>query len=106
MRLILVDNDSAGGVEPWSRAFAESKILYNTCRATYAANLNRILAAASARYVLLLNTDMYFDRVRAMPDANGCLSRRASSVAEWPAAGCSMPTAATPTPPDGFKPCH
>jgi N-acetylglucosaminyl-diphospho-decaprenol L-rhamnosyltransferase len=61
MRLLLVDNDSSDGVEPWSRSFDETKILYNDRRASYAANLNRVLAASSARYVLLLNTDMYFD---------------------------------------------
>jgi hypothetical protein len=87
MRLILVDNNSAGGVEPWSRAFDESKILYNTRRATYAANLNRILAASSARYVLLLNTDMYFAA------SEQCLARMVSFLDAHPRcglAGCRL----------------
>ena len=44
MRLILVDNDSAGGIEPWCagvRGNAESSITPAGPR--YAANLNRIL---------------------------------------------------------------
>jgi GT2 family glycosyltransferase len=87
MRLILVDNDSASGVEPWSRAFAESKILYNTCRATYAANLNRILAASSGRYVLLLNTDMRFAA------SEQCLTRMVAFLDAHPrcgVAGCRL----------------
>ena len=68
-RLILVDNDSADGVEPWRRIMPATLVLRNTERLGYAVNLNRILASSSARYVLLLNTDMYFD------PSNRCLTR-------------------------------
>jgi len=61
MRLILVDNNSKQGVEPWSRRFDETKIVYNENRLTYAQNVNRVLASSSARYILLMNTDMFFD---------------------------------------------
>lgn len=87
MRLILVDNHSAGGVEEWSRLFDETKILYNDEPIHYAANLNRILAASSARYVLLLNTDMYFDRYKQ------CLARMVEFMDSQPrcgVAGCRL----------------
>jgi GT2 family glycosyltransferase len=61
MRLILVDNVSTRGVEPWTKQFQHTTVIKNTQRLGYAANLNRILAASEARYVLLMNTDMYFD---------------------------------------------
>jgi N-acetylglucosaminyl-diphospho-decaprenol L-rhamnosyltransferase len=61
MRLILVDNASNEGVGPWSACFPETQILKNARRLSYAANLNRVLAASAARYVLLMNTDMHFD---------------------------------------------
>jgi len=60
-RLILVDNNSADGVESWCKYFPETRIVRNAQRLPYAINLNRIVAASSARYVLLMNTDMYFD---------------------------------------------
>jgi len=61
MRLILVDNCSADGVEPWTGCVADTVVLRNERRLFYAANLNRILRASTARCVLLLNTDMFFD---------------------------------------------
>jgi N-acetylglucosaminyl-diphospho-decaprenol L-rhamnosyltransferase len=61
MRLVIVDNASADGVEEWRQTFRETLVLRNTSRLGYAANLNRILEAAHARYALLLNTDMYFE---------------------------------------------
>jgi GT2 family glycosyltransferase len=61
MRLILVDNASAGGVHEWQAFFRETLVLHNEARLGYAANLNRILDASRARYTLLLNTDMYFE---------------------------------------------
>ena len=61
MRLILVDNASAEGVEPWRRVVGRTEVLRNPRRLSYAANLNRILQVSTARYVLLLNSDMYFD---------------------------------------------
>jgi GT2 family glycosyltransferase len=60
-RLILVDNHSCDGVETWRRVVPESRILENSERLNYAANMNRILAASTARYVLVMNTDMFFD---------------------------------------------
>jgi N-acetylglucosaminyl-diphospho-decaprenol L-rhamnosyltransferase len=61
MRLILVDNASSDGVGQWSAHFAETRILRNARRLSYAANLNRVLEASAARYVLLMNTDMHFE---------------------------------------------
>jgi GT2 family glycosyltransferase len=61
MRLILVDNNSKQGVDSWAKQFGETKIVYNKERLTYAQNVNRVLAASSARYILLMNTDMFFD---------------------------------------------
>ncbi len=61
MRLILVDNASANGVDDWRRVFDNTLVLRNGVRLGYAANLNRILDASRARYSLLLNTDMYFE---------------------------------------------
>lgn len=61
MRLILVDNASEHGVAPWSRQFEETLVLRNGERLGYAENLNRILEQSTARYTLLLNTDMVFE---------------------------------------------
>jgi GT2 family glycosyltransferase len=61
MRLIVVDNASAEGVDEWRGTFGETEVVRNDRRLGYAANLNRILEASRARYVLLLNTDMFFD---------------------------------------------
>jgi N-acetylglucosaminyl-diphospho-decaprenol L-rhamnosyltransferase len=61
MRLILVDNASTLDAAPWRQYFSDTHVLHNSRRLSYAANLNRILDASAARYVLLMNTDMYFD---------------------------------------------
>jgi len=61
MRCLLVDNGSISGVERWRKVFPETTVFCNERRLGYAENLNRILEAATARYVLLLNTDMAFD---------------------------------------------
>lgn len=61
MRLLLVDNASATGVSEWQDIIPATQILPNDKRLGYAENLNRILQASTARYVLLLNTDMLFD---------------------------------------------
>jgi len=68
-RLLLVDNASGDGVEPWRRTIPETTVLENDKRLTYAANMNRIVATSNARYVLVMNTDMFFD-----PRQN-CLAR-------------------------------
>src|SRR5687767_10733209 len=61
MRLILVDNASASGAERWQKCFPNTVVVRNDQRLGYAANLNKILTAATSELVLLLNTDMYFE---------------------------------------------
>ncbi len=61
LRLILVDNASPDGAGQWRRHFPDTVVVRNPHRLHYAANLNRVLAVATSPYVLLLNTDMYFD---------------------------------------------
>lgn len=61
MRMILVDNASEEGVDEWRDAAPGTLVVRNSRRLGYAANLNRILEASTARYALLLNTDMHFD---------------------------------------------
>jgi N-acetylglucosaminyl-diphospho-decaprenol L-rhamnosyltransferase len=60
-RLLLVDNASEKGTQAWEDYFPDTVVLRNPQRLFYAANLNRIVAAATAPLVLLLNTDMYFE---------------------------------------------
>ena len=87
MRLILVDNASSDGVEPWRAQLAETHVIRNARRLGYAANLNRILDAATARYVLLMNTDMYFD------PREQCLARMVAFMDSRPRcgiAGCRL----------------
>jgi GT2 family glycosyltransferase len=86
-RLILVDNHSRDGVEPWRRIIPETTVLANAERLHYAANLNRILAASTARYVLVMNTDMFFD------PRQRCLSRMVEFMDAHPhcgVAGCRL----------------
>jgi GT2 family glycosyltransferase len=87
MRLILVDNRSADGAEQWRPYFPRTTILDNPRRLFYAANLNRILEACRAPYVLLLNTDVYFD------PAEGCLTKMLDFIRRQPRcgiAGCGV----------------
>jgi N-acetylglucosaminyl-diphospho-decaprenol L-rhamnosyltransferase len=87
MRLLLVDNASAEGVEPWRGYFDDTQVVRNASRLSYAANLNRILDASTARYTLLLNTDMYFD------PRNQCLARMVALMDARPRcgiAGCRL----------------
>lgn len=60
-RLMLVDNASADGTRDWESAFDETTVIRNASQLGYAENLNQIVARSTAKYVLLLNTDMYFD---------------------------------------------
>ncbi len=86
-RLVLVDNDSADGVEPWTNYFADTKVVRNTQRLPYSANLNRILRASRAPLVLLLNTDMFFDPHEA------CVSKMVNFMRSRPdcgIAGCRL----------------
>jgi GT2 family glycosyltransferase len=87
MRLILVDNASPEGVDAWVNYFPQTEVLHNRRALGYAANLNRILAASTARYVLLMNTDMYFD------PAGECLRRMVDFMDGRPdcgVAGCRL----------------
>jgi N-acetylglucosaminyl-diphospho-decaprenol L-rhamnosyltransferase len=83
VRLLLVDNHSADGVEPWRRLAPDTVVLRNTQRLGYAANLNRILAASTARHILLLNTDMVF-----APEAQ-CLTHMVRFMDSHPECGIS-----------------
>jgi hypothetical protein len=86
-RLILVDNRSRDGVDAWRRIVAETKVLENSERLHYAANLNRIVAASTARYVLVMNTDMFFD------PRQRCLARMVEFMDSHPRcgiAGCRL----------------
>ncbi|MFQ5730656.1 MAG: glycosyltransferase family 2 protein [Planctomycetaceae bacterium] len=86
-RLILVDNASDEGVSEWEGVFARTKVIRNERRIGYGPNLNRILSASSARYVLLLNTDMFFDPEERV------LDRMVAFMDEHPdcgVAGCRM----------------
>jgi N-acetylglucosaminyl-diphospho-decaprenol L-rhamnosyltransferase len=84
MRLILVDNASADGVENWSQSCPQTKVVANARPRSYAANLNRVLDVSEARYVLLLNTDMYFDPYEQ------CLTKMVKFMDEHPRAGVSI----------------
>ena len=86
-RLVLVDNQSRDGVEPWRRIIPETKVLKNNERLHYAANMNRVVAASTARYVLVMNTDMFFD------PRQRCLSRMVEFMDSHPRcgiAGCRL----------------
>ena len=86
-RLLLVDNASGDGVEPWRKTIPDTAVLKNDNRLSYAANMNRIVAASTARYVLMMNTDMFFD-----PRQN-CLSRMVGFMDAHPdcgIAGCRI----------------
>jgi len=87
MRLILNDNFSEDGADSYQQYFSDTVVLRNTQRLHYAANLNRVLNASTAKYVLLLNTDMYFD-----PEEQ-CLTRMAAFMDTHPdcgIAGCGL----------------
>jgi N-acetylglucosaminyl-diphospho-decaprenol L-rhamnosyltransferase len=87
MRLLLVDNASPDGADQWRPHFPETQILRNGRRLSYAENLNRVLAASTARHVLLMNTDMYFD------PSERCLRRMVDFMDGHPqcgVAGCRL----------------
>jgi GT2 family glycosyltransferase len=83
IRLLLVDNASTTGVDAWKSIVADTKVLRNTERLNYAANINRILAASAARYVLAMNTDMFFD------PRQQCLTRMVRFMDTHPECGVS-----------------
>jgi GT2 family glycosyltransferase len=87
LRLILVDNDSRRGADGWLRYFPDTMVLRNQRRLGYCANLNRVLRASHAPYVLLLNTDMYFDA------AEQCIAKMVRFMQSQPdcgIAGCRL----------------
>jgi N-acetylglucosaminyl-diphospho-decaprenol L-rhamnosyltransferase len=87
MRLILIDNASPDGVEPWCAYLPETRVVRNDRRRPYAVNLNRVLDASTARYALLMNTDMYFD------PREQCLARMVAFMDGQPdcgVAGCRL----------------
>jgi hypothetical protein len=82
-RLIVVDNSGGEGVEPWLGHFRHNEVIRNTERRSYAANLNAILAASTARYTLLLNTDMFFE------PKEQCLAKMVAFMDAHPQCGVS-----------------
>lgn len=84
LRLILVDNCSREGTGEWEGIVPQTVVLKNDRRLPYAPNLNRILAAATARYVLLLNTDMLFEPGEA------CLTKMFEFMESQPDCGMSI----------------
>jgi GT2 family glycosyltransferase len=87
MRLILVDNASADGIDQPTDAFAQTLVVRNAGRRSYAANLNQVLRAGTARYVLAIPTDMFFDA------AEPCVARMVRFMDGHPqcgVAGCGL----------------
>jgi GT2 family glycosyltransferase len=82
-RLILVDNASEDGAAAWQADFGPTTVLVNGARLGYGENLNLILAAATAPYVLLMNTDMYFNA------AEPCLAEMVRFMEANPRCGVS-----------------
>jgi GT2 family glycosyltransferase/glycosyltransferase involved in cell wall biosynthesis len=82
-RLWLIDNQSEDGAEQWMSLFSSTRVLHNERRLNYAENLNRVLKMATARYVLLLNTDMVFD------PQDCCLTRMVAFMDRHPRCGLS-----------------
>ena len=83
MRLLLVDNNSADGAEEYRKFFPEAVFQRNEKSLFYGANLNRVIRASTARYVLLMNTDMYFD------PPEQCLARMVKFMDQHPECGIS-----------------
>jgi len=87
MRVVLVDNHSGEDLGRWKQYVAPTIVEKNPRRLSYAANMNRVLRVSSARYVLLLNTDMFFD------PHNQCLGRMVRFMDRHPGcgvAGCRL----------------
>jgi N-acetylglucosaminyl-diphospho-decaprenol L-rhamnosyltransferase len=84
VRLILIDNASRDGAAASLSWPGTATVLYNAQPLSYAANLNRILATATAPYVLLLNTDMEFD------PAEECLGKMVDFMDSQPRCGVSI----------------
>jgi len=99
-RLILVDNASDDGVAEYLGYFDDTLVVRNPSRLNYAANLNRVLAASGSPFVLLLNTDMYFD------PAERCIAKMVRFMRARPdcgLAGCRLHHAAGPHAPSARR---
>jgi GT2 family glycosyltransferase len=96
-RLLLVDNASTGGTDQFEPR-SPTTVIRNQRRLGYAANANRILQASVAPFILILNTDLYFDPgerciskmlefMRQNPDCGlaGCCNYRADGEFGYPA---------------------
>ncbi|MCC6126205.1 MAG: glycosyltransferase family 2 protein [Pirellulales bacterium] len=83
MRLLLIDNVSAEGGDEYRRYFPDTIVMRNEKRLFYGANLNRAIRASTARYLLMLNTDMFFD------PPEQCLARMIEFMDEQPDCGIS-----------------
>ncbi|MGA2034123.1 MAG: glycosyltransferase [Thermoguttaceae bacterium] len=83
VRLILVDNSLNGSGKPWQNIIRNTTLVRNGERLQYSSNLNRILNASTARYTLLLNTDMFFD------PRQHCLRRMVQFMDAHPRCGIS-----------------
>jgi len=81
VRLVMVDNRSRDGAEQWRTIFPRLRVVRNARRLFYAANLNRILEVSTAPYVLLLNTDVFFD-----PEES-CLAKMVDFMRRHPQCG-------------------
>ncbi len=79
--VVLVDNQADDGTTEWENEFAATKVIHNTQRLGYAENLNRILDASTADYILLMNTDMYFE------PGSQCVSKMVSFMDNHPECG-------------------
>lgn len=84
VRLVLVDNASVDGCGDWHGYLPRTAVKKNAARLGYGANLNRILAASTAPYVLLMNTDMAFDA------AEPCLEKMVRFMDSRPDCGGSI----------------
>lgn len=82
-RLILIDNASREGTAAWEDRFPRVTTLRNASPLGYAPNLNRVLAASTAPFILLLNTDMVFDPREA------CLAKMVEFMRRRPDCGVS-----------------
>lgn len=83
-RLILIDNASADGTDEWTRYFRKTLVVRNAARLGYAENLNRVLQHSAARYVLLMNTDMFADPTEP------CLAKMVRFMDRHPRCGLSI----------------
>jgi N-acetylglucosaminyl-diphospho-decaprenol L-rhamnosyltransferase len=82
-RMILVDNCSREGVADWQSTFP-SVVLRNERQLGFAENMNRVIGASTARYLLLLNTDVYFSQQES------CLTKMVEFMDQQPTCGASI----------------